>query len=98
MGEMAGAENVTLIANQMPQHSHLIAASNAVGTVRTPASSYPAATSRAEANDYSATTDGSVMAAQSIGLAGGSQPHNNVPPYQVVNYCIAVEGLFPTRN
>lgn len=98
MGEMAGVENVTLIANQMPQHSHLIAASNAVGTMRTPVSSYPAATSRAEANDYSATSDGSVMAAQSIGLTGGSQPHNNMPPYQVVNYCIALEGIFPSQS
>ncbi|MBS0631128.1 MAG: phage tail protein [Verrucomicrobia bacterium] len=98
MGQMAGAETVTLASTEIPAHSHLIAASNAVGTTRAPSGAFPAATSRAEANDYAAANDGSALSAQSVGLTGGSQPHNNLPPYLVVNYCIALEGVFPARN
>jgi microcystin-dependent protein len=47
---------------------------------------------------YRPTADGSTLNPQSIGLAGGSQPHMNMQPYLVISFSIALEGIFPSRN
>lgn len=98
IGEVAGEENHTLLASEMPQHNHLLAASSVSGALGTPNGNFPAASSSSQTATYRPTPDGSTLNPQSIGLAGGSQPHENTQPYLVINFCIATEGIFPSRN
>lgn len=94
-GERAGQENVTLTTAQIPPHSHTANCSNVVGTQTSPAGKFWAQDS--DGNVVFSSTGGATMAAAAIGNTGG-QPHSNMQPYLVVNYCIAVQGIFPSRS
>jgi microcystin-dependent protein len=94
MGEMAGEENHTLIAGEMPAHNHAVGCNNEGASAGRPAGAVP---SVAGSNIYAASADGQMLP-QMISIAGGSQPHNNMQPYLCVNFVIAVEGIFPSRN
>ena len=94
IGEVAGSETVTLIQQQMPQHSHLINASNNDSTDSTPQGNVPA---NIPAGGYAATANTNMNPAMG-GVAGSSQPHQNRQPFLVVNICIALVGIFPSRN
>ena len=98
MGEKAGTESVQLTAAQMPAHSHVtsVPATAAVATAASPAGSVPAKAADGE-NNYAATSDGSSIAC-SAASAGSSQAHPNIQPYQVVNFIIATQGIFPSRS
>ena len=99
MGESSGSETVTLISTQMPMHNHLMSTTNVAGALPTPNGNFLAASSDSTAvSMYRPTSDGSTLNPQSIGLAGGNQPHNNMQPYLVINFCIALVGIFPSRN
>ncbi|MBS0631127.1 MAG: phage tail protein [Verrucomicrobia bacterium] len=98
IGQTGGEETHSLLLTEMPQHNHVLNATNAVATAHTPNGNFLAATTRADAAHYAASSDGSTLAATTVAIAGGSQPHNNLPPYTVVNYCIATVGIFPSRN
>lgn len=97
-GEMSGSETVTLISTEMPMHNHLVATTATPGTVNAPGNSFLAGTARGGVALYAPTSDGSTLAPQSVGLAGGNQPHNNMQPFTVVNFIIATNGIFPSRN
>ena len=90
LGQSAGQETHTLNANEMPQHTHLPQAASGDQTTNRAAGSVPAS-----GGAYATTANASGAATSS---AGGSQPHNNLQPYLVLNYCIALEGIFPSRN
>lgn len=94
LGEEGGVEDVTLATNQLPAHSHVAPASGVLATSYTPGGQLPANTSR---NVYGAASTPN-LAADTIGQAGGSQPHNNLQPFTVINYVIALQGIFPPRN
>ena len=94
IGETGGAETVTLTQNQMPQHGHSVAAANAATTTR-PAGAVLGRTPNAS---YDGSPDGTTMNAAMIGTAGGSQPFGIIPPYLCLNFCIALQGIFPSRN
>ncbi len=98
IGEFAGVENVSLNASQTPPHIHMLQAVNSPGTVKTPINNLLA---------QSGTTypryapDGSNLVAlnpASIQPAGNGVPHSNIQPYLALNYCIALTGIFPSRN
>jgi microcystin-dependent protein len=93
LGETGGTETVTLIATQMPAHSHLVNVSNATATSSRPNGNLPAA-----GGSYTDPGDGSHFDAATVAPAGGSQPHENRQPYLTLNWCIALEGIFPSRN
>lgn len=93
-GESGGAARHTLTSAQMPAHSHTVAASSAAASVTSPQGAYFAASPQPGYGVSAAAT----MAADSIGIAGGNQPHENRPPYLAVNYIIALTGIFPSRN
>jgi microcystin-dependent protein len=97
IGQRAGEENHTLITTEMPQHNHLVSAS-AASDALVPANNFPGNDARTPLNIYNSTTDGSIMNSSMIGLAGGSQPHNNMQPYLCINFCIALYGIFPSRS
>jgi microcystin-dependent protein len=101
LGEMGGSENVTLLHNQMPAHNHSVNASNAQGDNPVPDGGVWAVSiepnSGAPLNNYGGAPT-TTMSPQSIGVAGGSQPHTNVQPFLCVNFIIALEGIYPSRN
>jgi microcystin-dependent protein len=97
LGQVGGVESVTLTQNEMPQHTHALRCFSDDGNQGNPNPNI-LATSGAAPPPYSNQAPDSSMAATAIGLAGGSQPHNNLQPYLTLNYCIALEGIFPSRN
>ncbi|MDB5035585.1 MAG: Microcystin dependent protein, partial [Chlorobi bacterium] len=98
MGEVSGEENHTLISSEMPMHNHLFSTTNVAGALGTPNGNFLGASSDTNVAFYRPTSSGATLNPQSIGLAGGNQPHNNMQPYLVINFCIAMEGIFPSRN
>jgi microcystin-dependent protein len=96
LGESAGTETATLSLNQLPAHNHAAKCNSGNGNQYGPANHYWAQDAGG-ANEYGATGTGQ-MSAAAIGLAGGSQPRSNLQPYTVVNYCIALMGIFPPRS
>lgn len=101
LGELGGEPTHTLIYPEMPAHSHAAQASGvaAGGTSASPGGG-TWASSTARDSLYSNAAPDSPMAAGNItvGAAGNSQPHNNMPPYLGVNYIIALEGIYPSRG
>lgn len=101
IGEVGGQETVTLISSQMPMHSHALAASSAnpaVDATATPSDQVVLATA-STAQRYSVSPGlPAMLAMQSVGPSGGSQAHSNMMPSMVMNYCIAVTGIFPSRS
>ena len=104
LGEVSGEPSHTLIITEMPAHNHpaqgQINAASGGGDNGSPGGNFPAA-STARDNIYSGTSDTTMNANASqvtVGAAGGSQPHNNMQPYLGMNYIIAIQGIFPSRN
>jgi microcystin-dependent protein len=97
IGQVGGVEAITLIVNEIPAHSHLVNASAANGTSDTPTNAIPGRNASG-VPDYSSAAPNTTMAPATIAPAGGSQPHENRPPFLVMNYVIALQGIFPSRN
>ena len=95
LGEVTGTENITLIANQLPPHGHTVGAVDDDSTTATPTNALPA---NIAAKGYSKGAANTSMNPTMIGGGGGNQPHSNLQPLLVLNYCIALEGIFPSRN
>lgn len=96
IGQRAGTETVTLLSTQMPGHTHSIQATDVAGTAGSPTNSYLAA---APVSSFIPTASANAtMAATSIGVSGGSQPHDNMQPFLTVQFCIALFGIFPSQS
>ena len=100
LGQMAGAESVTLTANQIPGHGHDYFASTDPVNVASPANAVLATTPEDGSGGWVLRNGGGVadFASSAIGIAGGSQPHGNMQPYQCINYIIATEGIYPPQG
>lgn len=96
LGQAGGVTSVTLLQTEMPSHTHTVSAVAAVGNSNTPGAGRLAQSS-IRSDLYEATAN-TTMAATAVASAGGSQAHENMPPYLALNFCIALEGIFPTRN
>ena len=96
-GEMSGSENTTLLVTNLPQHNHPLVATSEAGSTSDPTGAYLGNTG---ALDREYNTSGTLvnMHPGAVGISGGSQPFNNLQPYLVVNFIIALEGIFPSRN
>ena len=96
IGQSGGESAHTLISTELPAHSHLLSASNDQATSSTPNGNLFAATT---SPSYGDTNSGTVALDPSIiPSVGGSQPHENRQPYTVLSYCIALQGIFPSRD
>lgn len=93
LGQQGGSQFVTLLQSEMPVHSHGFTASEGVINESTPANFFFGAGE----TRYAAPAAVTQMAPQALAVAGGSLPHNNMMPYLVVNFCIAMQGVFPPR-
>lgn len=96
LGELDGSESVTLDTPQIPAHTHPAVCSDAAGTEAAPAGKIWARDSAGN-SEYS-STGGTPLAPDAIALAAGGAAHDNMAPFQVVNFCIALEGIYPSRN
>jgi microcystin-dependent protein len=113
-GETGGTETMALIATQLPQHTHAVDTSAMTATARcsgapgnqgSPVGTVPAV-GAGGALTYSNAGADAPMSAAAIAMggtltaanAGASQPHDNRQPYLALNYCIALQGIFPPRD
>lgn len=94
VGEQGGAEIISLSQQQLPSHSHTLQAGRGAD------SAFPPGMLLANApnNIYGPPPPAGTMDGGAIGVTGGGQPHENRQPYLVINWCIALEGIFPPRN
>ena len=97
IGEMAGTEQETLTIQQIPNHTHPLTASTALGTSITPGGQVLAQTI-ASITPYAEDVAVVNMNAQAIGTAGGSQPHENTQPFLCINFIISLFGIFPSQT
>jgi microcystin-dependent protein len=97
LGESGGAAAVTLAANQIPSHTHALRAASGTPSSGAPSGEVVLAPTTG-GKIYRDATSPVAMSAGTIGPAGGSQPHNNLQPYLAVNYIIALQGIFPSRQ
>jgi microcystin-dependent protein len=96
LGETGGSETVSLLESEIPAHNHNFIASQADGINRFPADNLVA--NMIGVNGYAAPGAIVTMADQALAPAGGDQPHNNMQPYLTLNFCIALQGVFPPRT
>ncbi len=95
-GQVGGEYAHTLTMSEMPQHLHFMNATNNDGSSPNPGNTV--ILSKAVANAYGPATSLVAMNPASITNTGGSQPHTNTQPYLVLNFIIALQGIFPSRN
>ncbi|WP_439470867.1 phage tail protein [Brevundimonas sp.] len=108
LGQAAGSESTTLLVQNMPAHNHAINVSNtADATTNKPSNveylgqcvgSDPTNGDAVTVNIYTPAAPNAQLNPTSMSIVGGSQPFNNMQPYLAVNYCIALYGIFPSRN
>ena len=94
LGQKSGEETHTLAANEMPNHDHALKATKENGDAPIPGDTMLAA----YLNGYRDGTNLINLRADTVANAGSEQAHENMQPYLVVNFCIALQGLFPSRN
>lgn len=95
-GQKSGEEAHTLSQAELPQHKHVAQATQAAADRPIPTGGYLADTAPSEL--YSGPENLAPMKVGTIANAGGGQAHNNMQPYLAINFCIALQGLFPSRN
>ena len=94
LGQQAGVQFVTLIQSEMPSHTHTLVASEEVVNANNAGDDWFGAGE----TRYATPPPNAQLNFQALSIAGGSLPHNNMMPYLVVNFCIALQGVFPARN
>ncbi len=93
LGEMAGAESVTLTPDQLPAHNHSPLANAGAGSADTPAGNVWAAWTGAA---YTGDDPTDTMSPAALATAGQNQPHDNMPPFVAINFIISLFGIFPS--
>ena len=104
LGEMSGVESITLPQSEIPVHTHALSGCDSDATDASPSGQLAAlgkwdtGTAFGTTGAYSTTTPpNAIMSFQALSLAGGGLPHNNMQPYLTLNFCIALQGIFPQR-
>lgn len=105
LGQAGGTTNVTLLSAEMPLHNHPLTADDEVATAGDPTGAYymkghykvgtgtPGAVAA-----FTTLAPNVTMSSSMVGLVGGNLPHNNMMPYLALNFCIALQGIFPPRS
>lgn len=95
LGQKSGEETHTLAGNEMPQHDHVLQATNTQANSDQPTGHVFA---RAAGTVYGEFGAQQALASGTVANVGGGQAHDNMQPYLAINFCIALQGLFPSRN
>ena len=96
IGQLAGEESVTLLTQQIPGHSHVPQGFATTGNQAGPGGGVWA--SSTPATQFSTLTGGPIMSPAAVGATGGSQPHDNMVPFLVINFIISMFGVFPSQT
>jgi microcystin-dependent protein len=99
MGEVGGAATVALNVTEIPAHTHSVYCVTTPGNGASPAGKVFAATPRDKPTAYAPASGAKVnLSVAAVANFGGGLPHDNMPPYRVLNFCIALQGIFPARS
>lgn len=96
LGQSGGEETVTLTTQQIPSHSHAVTASTGAGAQSSPGGNVLA--NSATVALYSGNAPNVSLAQKTVQLEGGSQPHDNMQPFVVINFIISLFGIFPSQS
>ena len=97
LGEVGGSETVTLLQSEIPGHAHVLRA-DSVDLADTNVANPNASLAISSGGTLYQGTQNTQLAFQALALAGGDQPHNNMQPYLTLNFCIALQGVYPPRT
>lgn len=101
LGQSGGQSAHTVTMSELPQHTHFLSNNMCIGgnvinaALGDPTNNYWANNGK---NQYATNTFDKVMHPSAVTNTGGSQPHNNMMPYLVLNFCIALQGIFPSQT
>ena len=95
LGQSGGTESVTLTTSQIPAHSHVPQAFDAAGNQSSPSANVWA---QSALNNYDTNAPSASMNAAAGGSTGGSQPHDNMMPFLVINFILSLFGVFPSQS
>ena len=98
LGEQSGVESITLLVSEIPFHTHTLKASINPADNKLPNPALVLGVSTEGLAYTSGNPPLTQMAFQGLSPAGGSLPHNNMQPYLTLNFCIAMQGIFPPRS
>ena len=97
LGEMSGVESVTLLVSEIPVHTHTLMVSAEISDQQIPNPNSALGRSGGGNAWNTAVANVVQLAPQALAPAGGGLPHNNMQPYLTLNFCIALQGVFPQR-
>ena len=98
-GQTGGEQTVTLLTTQIPSHTHAAQAATSGGLEAPTGHAWgEAMLGKTPLNIYAPGPGNVLLSAQALAITGGSQPHNNLPPFLCVTFIIALTGIFPPRN
>lgn len=95
LGQIGGSETVTLLQSEIPAHDHQ---ARCVGAIANQPAAANNSWGRSTTNPYVAAPPTGQMSPAALAPTGGNLPHNNMQPYLVLNFCIAMQGVFPPRG
>jgi microcystin-dependent protein len=98
LGQVGGQETVTLLSDQLPAHSHIVNAVAAGGNQANPTGNFAAVESTGTSLNYNSGPANALMHPNTIGITGQNQPVPNLQPHLAINFIIALQGIFPSRN
>lgn len=98
LGQSGGEENVTLIQTEIPSHNHQASGAAGSGPTSPANNTWGAGAGRTPPPTYADGSPNVTMSPLSVAIAGGSQPHNSMQPYLALNFCIAMQGVYPPRG
>jgi microcystin-dependent protein len=100
LGQGGGSENVTLLGNNLPQHTHPVAATSAAASTNTPSATMELGALSSDVMYASDLTGahGVTLASTSVSATGGNGPHENTMPTLTASFCIAWAGIFPSQG